>query len=170
MGIYSLNEGLGEISLRPFLRKEGSAGIPIVFQRTMATGSATSAGLGLLKVGRNIPAAKRITLLTGQLFTIAGMGFMTKAAGPPFAVIGDMNKMKVAVAIAEIGVEGGFLKLQHFPVVALQTKFVEPFLVRHIQPFRVGAGQHPEIIGTVGVVTRGTKSFREGTMERLLPL
>ena len=77
----------------------------------MTTGSTTAPGRGLLEAGRDIPAAERESPLTDQLLPVAGMGVMAKAAGSPFAVICNVRKMEVPVAIAKIGINGGLLEL-----------------------------------------------------------
>lgn len=136
----------------------------------MATGSTTAAGLGLLETGGNIPATERKSSLTDQFLAIAGMMVMAETAGPPFTVIGNMNKMEVLVAVPKIGVNGGLCEFQQLRVVALQTEIVGAFLVREIDSLGIRAGQHPEVIGTVGVMAGSAGAVGKGTMEMLLVL
>lgn len=136
----------------------------------MTTGSTTATGLGLLKTGWDIPAAERKSSLTDQLLPVAGMRVMAETTGPSFAVVGNVNKMEVSVAVPKIGVNGGLRKFQQFRVVALQAEIVGSFLVREIHSLGIRAGQHPEVIGSVGVMAGGAGAIDKGAMEVLLVL
>ena len=115
------DNGVGSSGLRAFLLLVIFWLVSVVLQRTMAAGRATSPRLRRHKTDRYLPVAKGQSPFADQLFSIAGMGFMAEATGPPLANVGDMDEMEVPVTVAEFCIEGGLFEPQQLLVMALQA-------------------------------------------------
>jgi hypothetical protein len=131
-------------------------------------GGATAAGSGDLEVERDIPLAEAEAFFMNQFFAIAGMRRMTDPAGTALPAVDDVNIMKVAFTIAEIGINGRLGKTEQALVVTFETEIVDPVLVWSVEGLRIRAGQKAEVTGTMGIVASGALAVFQGTMHIFL--
>lgn len=94
---------------------------------------------------------------------------MTEAAGTAFSVVHDMNIVKVAITVTEVGVDSRIRILEQVLVVTFEAEAVNAFLVGCIQCRGVGTDQEPEHTRRVWVVTAGTLAASDGAVKVFLP-
>jgi hypothetical protein len=138
--------------------------ITVIREAPVTPGSATAAGSGDLEIERDIPLAEAETFFMNQFFAIAGMRRMTDPAGTALPAIDNVNIMKVAFTIAEIGIDGRFGKAEQALVVTFETEIVDPVLVRSVEGLRIRTGQKAEVTGTMGIVASGALAGLQRTM------
>lgn len=135
----------------------------------MTSGCAAAAGRGDFEIQRHPPVAEFGTINTDELFTVAGMSFVTETAAATFPLIGYMYKMQVSVAVTEFGIKSCFRKAEQVLVMALQAKVVASLFVGEIQRAWITAGQHPEVIRPMGVMTAFAFSLEQRPVQEFLP-
>jgi hypothetical protein len=131
-------------------------------------GGATATGGGTLEVEGNIPLTKAKTICMNQFFAVAGMRRMTDTTGTALPAVDDVNIMKIAFTITEIGIDGRFRKTEQALVVTFETEIVDSVLVGSVEGLRIRTGQKAEVTGTMGVVASRALAVFQGTMQIFL--
>ena len=135
----------------------------------MTTGGATAAGGGNLEVERDIPLTETKTLCMNQFFAVTGMRRMTDPAGTALPAVDDVNIVKIAFTITEVGIDGRFGKAEQALVVTLEAEIVDTVLVGSVEGLRIRAGQEAEVTGTMGFVAPGALACFYRTMHKFFP-
>src|SRR5262245_5250430 len=103
---------------------------PIVGERAVAAGGAAASCRGLLEADWDVPGAEGKSFAAHHLLPVARVGLVTQPARASLALVGHVDHVQVATAVAESRVERRVLEAQEVLLVALQAEVVGSFLIR----------------------------------------
>ena len=107
-------------------------------------------------LNRNLPLAKTGDFTLDQLLLIGAMHAVTSFTDSTFVWLIDMHKVQIFIAVAEIGQLAGTRIEKSFPVMALKTKGIVPFIKARIKFFGIILPQQNAVLRTMRIVAGPT--------------
>ena len=129
----------------------------------MASRQTVSAGFRFRKSYRELPFCKG-HLVANMFRIVRGMRVVARPARASFHKFIDMDKMQVLVAVSEIRQRSGHFILGNGLFMTHETKLVIIRVIARVEEFRETLAQHPEVLGSMGVVTARAIALFNGSM------
>ncbi len=126
--------------------------VSVVAEQLVTPRLAPSTGFGFRESYRKLPFGKG-DLVPNVAGVVGGMRVVTRPAGPSFDHFIYMNEMEVLVAVSETGQSRGPLVVGNIFFMAHKAELVIILAVARIKELWEELPQHPEVCGTMRIVT-----------------
>lgn len=137
--------------------------VPVIAEPLMASRQTVSAGFRFRKSYRELPFCKGY-LVSNMFRVVRGMRIVARPACASFHKFIDMDKMQVPVAVSEIRQRFGCFIFGNGLFMTHEAKLVIIRVIARVEEFREILAQHPEVPGSMGVVTTRAIALFNGSV------